>query len=461
MLMDKSWEYMYAHNRNNPPDQALSPLSDKYPAGDGEYGLLEGYSSRIRYDGSQPIVWNLRVDSIGESSLTFALRSKIDGDARSRRIAENLLDWVYLKSHLFQTDQEKADFGLLYWGPESRALYGENDVKAILGCIGTAALLDIDRWDEVLITNILANYRTTGFLGFRGFRLEDEELLERGWEYYWQKETTHFAPHYEAWIWAAYLWLYDKTGYGPLLERTRNAICMMMEAYPEHWRWTNGMQQERGRMLLTLAWLIRVDDQPKYREWLRRIATDMENCQDNSGGILEELGDLENGRYRPPQSNAEYGENEASLIQENGDPVADMLYTCNFTFLGPHEAFAATGEKQYQRMADKLSEFLLRIQVRSDAHPELDGSWFRAFDTERWDYWGSNADAGWGAWSIEVGWTQGWIPTVLALRELNLNLWDLTQQTTIAKHWEKCRQLMLPESQIKYLNEKMSNLNNN
>ena len=25
---------------------------------------------------------------------------------------------------------------------------------------------------------------------------------------------------------------------------------------------------------------------------------------------------------------------------------------------------------------------------------------------------------GWGAWSIETGWTQAWIPTVLAMREL-------------------------------------------
>jgi len=54
-----------------------------------------------------------------------------------------------------------------------------------------------------------------------------------------------------------------------------------------------------------------------------------------------------------------------------------------------------------------------------------------SFDYEQWDYWGSNADHGWGAWNVECGWTQSWITTVLALRELNLNLWDLTAASKI------------------------------
>ena len=91
-------------------------------------------------------------------------------------------------------------------------------------------------------------------------------------------------------------------------------------------------------MLLTLAWLIRVDDQARYRAWLKRLATDMQKCRDACGAIREELGELSHGSYRPPQSNAEYGKNEAAAIQQNGDPMADLLYTCNFTFLGLQES---------------------------------------------------------------------------------------------------------------------------
>jgi len=453
MLVHDSWKAKYDEYRREgvvDPPNPIGPLTDPaWPAGDGQHGVLEGFSSRIAFDGSQPVRWWLRSDSNGETALAFALRSRLDDDGRSRRVAANLLDWVYFNSGLFQNDPARANFGLIHWAADSSSLYGDNDVKVILSCMGTAALLETDRWDEALLRNILGNFRTTGVLGFRGAALKDEQLLQLGWQHYWQARTVHYAPHYQAWIWATYLWLYDKTGYEPLLERTRDAIRMMMEAYPDRWRWTNGIQQERGRMLLTLAWLVRVDDRPEHRAWLKRMADDIGECQDDCGAIREELGQLALGSYRPPQSNAEYGTREASLIHQNGDPVADMLYTCNFAFLGLNEAHAATGEPQYREMADRLAEFLVRIQVESDTHPELDGGWFRAFDFRRWDYWGSNADSGWGAWSIEVGWTQAWIPTVLAMRELDLNLWDLTENSNIAKHWEKNQVLMLPENQIK------------
>lgn len=452
MLIHASWKAKYDEYRREGvvnPKNPIGPLPDPaWPAGDGQHGVLEGFSSRIAFDGTQPVRWWLRSDSNGETALAFALRSRLDNDRRSRRAATNLLDWVYFNSGLFKNDPAQADFGLIRWAADSGSLYGDNDIKAILSCMGTAALLETDRWDEALLRNILGNYRTTGVLGFRGAALNDEQLRKLGWQHYWRARTVHYAPHYQAWIWASYLWLYDKTGYEPLLERTRGAVRKMMEAYPDRWRWTNGIQQERGRMLLTLAWLVRVDDRPEHRAWLQRMADDIQECQDPCGAIREELGDLALGSYRPPQSNAEYGTREASLIHENGDPVADMLYTCNFAFLGLNEAYAATGEPQYGEMADRLAEFLVRIQVRSDAHPELDGGWFRAFDFRRWDYWGSNADSGWGAWSIEVGWTQAWIPTVLAMRELDLNLWDLTKNSNITRHWDKTRALMLPEGQI-------------
>ncbi len=452
MLIDGQWKAKYDEYRRTgvvDPRNPVGPLPDpSWPAGDGTHGVLEGFSSRINADGTQPVRWWLRTDANGETALAFALRAKIDGDRHSRQVAGNLLDWVYFKSRLFQDDPDKANFGLLHWAADSRSLYADNDVKVILGGLGTAALLQTDRWDEVLLQNILANYRTTGVYGFRGAALNDGQLLERGWPHYYRARTIHYAPHYQAWVWATYLWLYDKTGYQPLLTRTRDAVRMMMEAYPDRWQWTNGIQQERARMLLTLAWLIRVDDRPEHRAWLRRIADDMRKCQHACGAIREELGTPGLGSYRPPRSNAEYGTREASLIQQNGDPVADLLYTCNFAFLGLHEAHAATGESIYREMADRLAEFLIRIQVRSDAHPELDGGWFRAFDFRRWDYYGSNADSGWGAWAIEVGWTQAWIPTVLALRELDLNLWDLSKTSGIAKHWEKNRAPMLPEDQI-------------
>jgi hypothetical protein len=452
LLNEKGWEeYKQLWKLNDANIHTTVPAIDNAAPqpvaqpGDGTFGVLEGIASRVNNDGSQPTRWWLRSDSNGESSLAFALRWKMDGDEASKIISGNLLDWLYFRSGLFRNDASLANYGLLFWAPgNAQALYQDNDIKAILGCIGTSAILNTNKWDDVLVKNILGNFRTTGINGFRGQRIENPDLLRRGWKSYANRNFMLFQPHYEAWAWSSYLWLYDKTGWKPLLEKTRNAITMMMKAYPADWRWTNGLQQERGRMLLPLAWLIRVDDRPEYRSWLKQIATDIERCQDESGAIREELGEPGRGDMTPPASNESYGTGEAPLIQMNGDSASDLLYTCNFTFVGLNEAFAATGDEQYRRMADRLADFLIRIQVRSEKHSELDGGWFRAFDYRQWEYWGSNADSGWGAWSIETGWTQAWIPTVLAMRELRINLWDISKNSKVNARFDKIRRQMIP-----------------
>lgn len=449
MLVHDAWRHEpNEYNAYHPVGPA--PEATK-PVGDGKYGLMEGTHSNIdSTNGRQNIRWWRRTDVNGESALAFALHSLIGGDEHGKTVAANLADWVYLKGGLLNKGAPSdGKFGLLYWAPDHRtSFYQDNDIKAILGCIGTAAILKTDRWDEAIVRNILGNFRTTGKKGFRGSALADPALTNNGWYHYWKQDFTNFHPHFEAWIWSAYLWLYSQTGYQPLLTRTRRAITLTMQAYPDGWRWTNGFQQERGRMLLPLAWLVRVSDTPQHRAWLKQIATDMQEDQVTCGAITEELGLPGRGMYAPPTSNAAYGTNEASLIQQNGDPLADMLYTCNFAFLGLHEAYAATGDDLYLKMEDRLAEFFIRIQVSSNNHPELDGAWYRAFDYELWDYWGSNADHGWGAWSVECGWTQGWIITVLALRELNLNLWDLTKTSEIEKVFDSLLDQMMPVEMI-------------
>jgi hypothetical protein len=164
---------------------------------------------------------------------------------------------------------------------------------------------------------------------------------------------------------------------------------------------------------------------------LTQIATDLLAHMQPSGAIREHLGPPEHGDYAPPRSNAEYGTNEASLIQRNGDPACDLLYTINYAFLGLHEAAAATGEAWLKDAEDRLAAFLCRIQVRSAAQPYLNGAWMRSFDDELWEYWGSSADLGWGAWSVESGWTNTWIATVLALRARGATLFDTSLSTRL------------------------------
>lgn len=447
-LVDPSWKQVWLDNQGDGTDPWGPPMDPALPSGDGSLGILEGHASRMNWDGSQQYRYWMRSDCQGDSALALALRAKLDGDTRSRTIAKNLVDYTYFNSNFRQgprNDPASPSFGLVGWATtHPHVYYGDDNARVVLGSIGVAALLGSDRWDEHILQCILANFRTTGVHGFRGGRLEEADLQKKGWRAYWQRELVNPHPHYEAWMWTGYLWLYDKTKYEPLLERTRNAIRMVMERYPDRWRWTNGIQQERARMVLPLAWLIRVADTPEHRGWLKLVVTEMLKHQQKSGAIREEVG-TGRGAYGPTRSNKDYGLHEAPLIQANGDPVADMLYTTNFAFFSLNEAAAATGDPFYQEAADSMADFLIRIQVRSDDRADLDGAWFRGFEFDRWEYWGSNADAGWGVWGTLTGWTQGWIVSGLALRELETSLWDVTKDSRIAKHMDTWVRRMIPD----------------
>jgi hypothetical protein len=440
LLMHPSWNTRWAQAAGNKEKDGVDRgMPAGSASGDGSEGILEGFSSRIEPDGSQPVRWHRRADCIGETSGAFGVSCALDRNQRDCGIAERLNDYLYFRSEMGtgpRIDPSSASNGLLGWSlPMSpHVYYGDDNARALLGTIVAAASTRSSKWDERILRTIVGNFRTTGRLGFRGNRLEEGPLQKDGWRTFFESERVNYAPHYESYLWALYLWAYDKTRYGPFLERAKSAIGMTVAAYPDQWRWTNGIQQERARMLLPLSWLVRVEDTPEHRRWLATIARDLLALQDASGAIREEIGSAGRGRYGPPKSNAAYGTAEAPLIQTNGDPLTDLLYTSNFAFLGLHEAAAATGEATYRDAAQRLADYVVRIQARSTRFPEFDGAWFRAFDYRRWDYWASNADHGWGAWSVETGWTQAWLSTVLGLRELKTSVWELTSNSQVAKH---------------------------
>jgi hypothetical protein len=418
---------------------------------EGTKGSYEAILSVIDENGEQPVGMVKRGDCISETAMAFSTAGTLLGKPAYQRIATNLLDYYLVHSTAARNewaDPESGAYGLIPWGITSyawyRANYGDDNARLMLALMVTSALNQTDRWDTILMRCLLAQLRTTGINGFRGDRIDLPDFARNGWKYYFNDQIINPEPHFEAYLWACFLWAYDKTGYQLFLERAEKGIRIMMEKYPDGWTWTNGMAQEKARMILPLAWLVRVKDTPEFRGYLNRMVGDLLKLQDSSGAIREEIGDLSRGRYPPPQSNDAYGTNEASLIGENGDKVSDLLYTTNFAFLGLHEAAAATGDSVIQAAEDRLARFLCRIQVASPSHPELNGGWFRAFDFGRYEHWGCNADQGWGAWCIESGWTEGWITSILGLREMGTSVWDLTRISQAANVFTPLRKQMLP-----------------
>ncbi len=85
------------------------------PEGDGSLGILEGYASGISPDGNQPRRLPLRADCQAESAMVLALDALLNGQAHSRAVARNLLDFLCFTSGLCQgprADPHHPAFGL-------------------------------------------------------------------------------------------------------------------------------------------------------------------------------------------------------------------------------------------------------------------------------------------------------------------------------------------------------------
>ncbi len=446
LFIHPSWEQekmdMYQPKNGDPNLFFGPPVTSDMLQGDGSRGIMEGHGSTIYHNGTQDYRYFIRADVQGESAFLLASAGKILGQPLYYATAEKLLDYLFYTSGFrgeARNHKDSSSYGLISWAnTHLGTFFNDDNARCILGVIGASSLMNNERWNRFIVENILGNFRTSSKQGFQGNALNQPDIEEKGWQYYYDRDFVNLHPHFESWMWACYLWLYDKTGYQPLLDKAKTGIKLMMDAYPDKWKTQNGVQQERARMVLPLAWLVRIENTPEHVKWLNEVVSKLLEYQEPFGAIREELGHEGSDAHKIlVTSNEAYGTNEASLIAVNGDPVADMLYTCNFLFFGLNEAAHATNNPEYFKALEKLSDFLIRIQAKSALHEDLDGAWFRAFDYGRWDYWASNADNGWGAWSTLTGWIQSWIVGTEALFQDRKSYWEATQNINMKKAFEE------------------------
>ena len=410
--------------------------------------MLEGFASSINYKGEQKARWEMRADCMAEAAMAMAFAAVVNKDEQARKIAGNLLDFIYFKSNLAQgakNDPKSPSYGLIGWANRKNAFkdgtnscdsyIGDEMGRTILATITAAALLKSDRWNDAIARALLATLRTQGPSGYRAYVCEGN-LQPYGWERYWNMDCP--MDVHSIYLWACYLWAYKQTGFEPFLTRTKAGIRTYIQK-------DDPKDGEFGqRVQFPLAWLVRIEDTPEHRGWLQKKTSDTLAVQRQSGAMGHKL--ARESMVVP--SNEDYGTKETSVVQQSSDPAADMLYIGNFALSSLHETAAATGDAHYSEAEGRLTDFLCRIQIRSERHPELDGGWFRCFDYDKWEYWASSADNDWGPWCIETGWTQTWITSTLALRQMKTSLWDIVAESDIKKNFEKLQPMMLPDKVV-------------
>ena len=405
-------------------------------SGDGRFGMAEGFWTYIRHDGSQPYRVIRRVDNHAETAMALALGGKATGRDKDLETAGNLLDYIYFLSDFqrgVMADPKHPAFGLTAWGlpqngptpPHSdKTSYLASDCRQVTVVLAAATTLADDRWDIHHLRFMLAVERVTSANGF-GHRMTTRQLETSGWRHYSELLDSLVIGDSPP---AHFLMAYKVTGHKPFLVKAKRNIESIMAAYPDDFKRWNTTNSGDCNFLLTVAWLVRFEDTPQHREWLYKVAKNLLYTQEPCGAIRDTIGAPGRGvvtGYGPCKCNEDYGTTEATLLQEDGDPITDLLYCNGFALVSLHEAYGATGDPYFKQAEDKVAEFLCRAQIRSDSIPYLDGTWFRTFDIEAWEPFGSAADVGWGGWSVETGWGGSWGTMGLALRQLDTTLWDV------------------------------------
>jgi len=426
--------------------------------------LQEGWSSIIHPSGKQHMMpLFIRTDGNAEAAMALAAAATFDpsaaGSMSSQWASEaaQLLDYMFRwsASQTFEgTNVSDPRFGIVWWNQQDAAAasggiaqwassdYGSNSACILMGATAVAGMLGSDSWRERMLYLLFAEIRTTGRRGNRPGAIDAAALDKNGWQHYFEDDTTPsgatYSPHYGAQAAAYFLFAGHATGMRDLfLEPAIGYVQGVMDSLARgEWKWTQSMTNELSTLLLTVAWLVRIDNasegggehKGQHLGWLDEVVNRLLTYQTVQGGIKQFFGQgNETGRCNdcPPKSNADYGSGEAPLMFDGSEPITDCLYSLNFAVIGLREAYGATGNARYKAAEDRLVEYLIRIQVTSEMHPELEGAWFRAFDFIRWEYWASDSDWGYGPWVTDNGWTNGWIQTSLALRSGNTTLWDI------------------------------------
>ena len=360
----------------------------------GARGVKEGFSHHIRArDGVQLRADQVRTDCTGEVGGAFLLDYLCTGNEQSRAIYQETADFCFDYMQIKQGEHS----GMMRWSEMAwETCYQDDVARAILPTLlcanfgGDTAHFD----DAVAALRYMAD--TTGEDGLRVFRTDCCDLPTARREQLKQAGVGIPCAHYNAYYHAALL-LATRGGadrcFADLAVRGLESI---MALYPDTRRETSETE-EMCRLVLPLALLYEYTGEQRHYDKLCRVTEDLARVQHPSGGYAE----WDTG-YRAACARNDRG--ECALLANNGDPVADLLYSNNWLPLGFAYAYMVTGEQHFHQKWCEIAAFLLRCQLQSD-DPLLDGAWTRAMDMNRMESYGVPHDVGWAPCCIESGWT--------------------------------------------------------
>ncbi len=377
---------------------------------EGKGGIYDGYSHEIDPDGTQARTYTVRADCIGECAGTFEMYAQLTGKSLFRERSSAMYDFNYGPMLI----KGGAYDGLLRWTSDAwGACYQDDVARATLYDLLECALGG-DRAHVTPLEHILDFLaKSTPKDGLRPWRTDAWAYDAAGLAALAEAEHGTPSAHYNAYYDAILLLGYRVFGKPLYLEKGRAGLETLMELYPETRR-EQSETQEMCRLVLPLALLYEITGEEKHREMLYRVTADLQKLRHPFGGYME----WDTG-YKAACSRDSRG--ECSLLTENGDPVADQLYSSNWLPMGFGYAYHVTGDPMFKALWRDIVIYFLRTQLHcTDAR--YDGAWSRAFDMNRREIYACPHDAGWAAACLYAGWSAAnilagmMLPDYLALK---------------------------------------------
>ena len=366
--------------------------------GGGKDGAWEGFRHQISArDGSQLFADSIRTDCCAEISGAFMLDWLTTGNRESKAVWEALEEFCYT---LMQV-QDGPHKGMLRWTATAwLSCYNDDTARVVLPALlcqnyteeGTPYFAHVISALQYLLDTTCPN-------GLR-YPVSNCCLMTKEKTRWFREEidTHETKAHHNAFHLAMFLLAYRAGGPEAFREAGIRGLTTIMKLFPYN-SWETSETEELCRLILPLAVLYQITGEAQHKTWLYDITERLSGLKHPSGGYREWDSD-----YHADCSRRENG--ECALLAENGDPVADLLYSNNWLPLGFAYAYLVTGDKLFRDKWADSARFFVNCQIRSE-DKRLDGAWARAFDLNRQEIYGVPHDIGWAPCCIESGWTVG------------------------------------------------------
>ena len=369
----------------------------------GKAGVNEGLGHTILPDGAQTKRRNVRVDCVGEVAGAYLFDYIINKNTDSLEIYKNLSCFIFEKMQV----KDGKFRGMLRWTESAwQTVYGDDAGRAIISTLLYIMYTNdrerLGQIEEAL--DFLVSVTSSDGLMYHG--LNAIELTDERIEEIRSNPSNQFCAHRNAYYSAALLLAYRLCGKEAYLETAVKGLSRIMEVFPNTMR-AISETEELCRLMFPLSCLYQVTGKSEHREWLYKVADRLEIYRYKNGGYTEV--DPGYTAYRSRTAGT-----ESSMLADNGNEIAELLYSLNWLPLGFSYAYYVTKDEIFKEKWADIAKFLASAQIVSK-DKTIDGAWARCLDLKRMEIYGMPHDVGWGPCCIESGWTVGEILMGLGL----------------------------------------------